>query len=94
MSFYVQYPLLWPRDPLHAGHIPGADSGARTVPIHQSTSLVFHDTTEAARLFELKQYGNIYSRISNPTTAVLEERIVSLEGEEALLDRLDDGSVQ
>ena len=64
---------------LHAGHIPDVDTGARAVPIHQSTSFVFHDTLHAAHLFELKQYGNIYSRISNPTTAVLEERIASLE---------------
>lgn len=64
---------------LHAGHVPDMDTGARAVPIHQSTSFVFHDTLHAAHLFELKQYGNIYSRISNPTTAVLEERIASLE---------------
>jgi len=64
---------------LHAGHIPDLDTGARAVPIHQSTSFVFHDSLHAAHLFELKQYGNIYSRISNPTTAVLEERIASLE---------------
>ena len=62
---------------LHAGHVPDAETGARAVPIHQSTSFVFHDTRHAAHLFELKQYGNIYSRISNPTTAVFEERIAS-----------------
>jgi O-acetylhomoserine (thiol)-lyase len=54
--------------------------GARAVPIYQTTSYVFKDTDEAAHLFELKQYGNIYSRISNPTTAVFEERVASLEG--------------
>ncbi|HWA83521.1 MAG TPA: O-acetylhomoserine aminocarboxypropyltransferase/cysteine synthase family protein [Fimbriimonadaceae bacterium] len=65
---------------LHAGQIPDPYVGARAVPIYQTTSYVFGDTDEAAHLFELKQYGNIYSRISNPTTAVFEERIASLEG--------------
>lgn len=65
---------------LHAGQIPDPYVGARAVPIYQTTSYVFGDTDEAAHLFELKEYGNIYSRISNPTTAVLEERIASLEG--------------
>jgi len=64
---------------LHAGQIPDPYVGARAVPIYQTTSYVFGDTDEAAHLFELKQYGNIYTRISNPTTAVLEERIASLE---------------
>lgn len=64
---------------LHAGHIPDPYTGARAVPIYQTTSYVFNDTDEAAHLFELKQYGNIYSRISNPTTAVFEERMASLE---------------
>lgn len=65
---------------LHAGQIPDPYVGSRAVPIYQTTSYVFEDTAEAAHLFELKQYGNIYSRISNPTTAVLEERLASLEG--------------
>jgi O-acetylhomoserine (thiol)-lyase len=65
---------------LHAGQIPDPYVGARAVPIYQTTSYVFSDAAEAAHLFELKQYGNIYSRISNPTTAVLEERMASLEG--------------
>jgi O-acetylhomoserine (thiol)-lyase len=65
---------------VHAGHIPDAVTGARAVPIYQTTSFVFDDTDQAAQLFELKQYGNIYTRISNPTTAVLEERVASLEG--------------
>lgn len=65
---------------LHAGQIPDPFLGARAVPVHQTTSFVFKNADEAAHLFELKQYGNIYSRISNPTTAVLEERIASLEG--------------
>lgn len=64
---------------LHAGHIPDAVTGARAVPIYQTTSYVFEDTDYAAQLFELKQYGNIYTRLNNPTTAVFEERIASLE---------------
>lgn len=64
---------------LHAGHIPDSVVGARAVPIYQTTSYVFNDADYAAQLFELKQYGNIYTRISNPTTAVFEERIASLE---------------
>jgi O-acetylhomoserine (thiol)-lyase len=65
---------------VHAGHIPDALTGARAVPIHQTTSFVFDDAQQAAELFELKQYGNIYTRISNPTTSVFEERLASLEG--------------
>lgn len=65
---------------VHAGHIPDAVVGARAVPIYQTTSFVFDDTEMAAQLFALKQYGNIYTRIGNPTTAVLEERLASLEG--------------
>lgn len=65
---------------LHAGQVPDPHVGARAVPIHQSTSFVFDSAEHAALLFELKEYGNIYTRISNPTTAVLEERIASLEG--------------
>src|ERR1700761_8326901 len=65
---------------VHAGHVPDSNTGARAVPIYQTTSYVFDNADQAAQLFELKQYGNIYTRISNPTTAVLEERIASLEG--------------
>jgi O-acetylhomoserine (thiol)-lyase len=65
---------------IHAGHVPDATTGARAVPIYQTTSYVFDNADQAAQLFELKQYGNIYTRISNPTTAVLEERLASLEG--------------
>ena len=65
---------------VHAGHVPDAHTGSRAVPIHQTTSYVFDSPDQAAQLFELKQYGNIYTRISNPTTAVLEERLASLEG--------------
>src|SRR5438105_3192796 len=64
---------------LHAGYIPDPVTGARAVPIYQTTSYVFDDVDTAAQLFELKEYGHIYTRIGNPTTAVLEERIASLE---------------
>lgn len=65
---------------LHAGGVPDAATGARAVPIYQTTSFVFDDTADAASLFALQKYGNIYSRIGNPTVAALEERIASLEG--------------
>ncbi|MFC0109021.1 O-acetylhomoserine aminocarboxypropyltransferase/cysteine synthase family protein [Kibdelosporangium aridum] len=65
---------------LHAGGSPDPATGARAVPIYQSTSFVFEDTTDAANLFALQKYGNIYSRIGNPTVAAFEERIASLEG--------------
>jgi O-acetylhomoserine (thiol)-lyase len=65
---------------VHAGHVPDAVTGSRAVPIYQTTSYVFDSPDQAAQLFELKQYGNIYTRISNPTTAVFEERMASLEG--------------
>jgi O-acetylhomoserine (thiol)-lyase len=64
---------------LHAGYIPDPVTGARAVPIYQTSSYVFEDTDKAAALFELKQYGNIYTRMNNPTTAAFEERIASLE---------------
>ena len=64
---------------LHAGHVPDPHVGARAVPIYQTTSYVFQDAEQAAELFDLKLYGNIYTRISNPTTAVFEERVASLE---------------
>ncbi|MDZ4092981.1 MAG: PLP-dependent transferase, partial [Arthrobacter sp.] len=65
---------------LHAGGTPDAEHGARAVPIYQTTSFVFKDTQDAANLFALQKYGNIYSRIGNPTVAAFEERIASLEG--------------
>ena len=65
---------------VHAGHIPDSATGARAVPIYQSTSFVFENTTDAASLFALQKYGLIYSRIANPTVAVFEERMASLEG--------------
>jgi O-acetylhomoserine (thiol)-lyase len=65
---------------VHAGHVPDAATGARAVPIYQSTSFVFDDTTDAASLFALQKYGLVYSRIGNPTVSVLEERLASLDG--------------
>jgi O-acetylhomoserine (thiol)-lyase len=65
---------------VHAGGRPDPATGARAVPIYQTSSYVFSDTDEAANLFALQTYGNIYSRISNPTVAAFEERISSLEG--------------
>ena len=65
---------------LHAGGQPDATTGARAVPIYQSTSFVFDDTADAADLFALQKFGSIYTRIGNPTTAALEERLASLEG--------------
>ena len=65
---------------LHAGQQPDPATGARAVPIYQTTSYVFEDTEHAASLFNLERAGHIYSRISNPTTAVLEERLAALEG--------------
>jgi len=65
---------------LHAGQRPDPVTGARAVPIYQTTSYVFNDTEHAASLFNLERAGHIYSRISNPTVAVLEERISALEG--------------
>ena len=64
---------------LHAGHRPDAETGARAVPIYQTTSYVFEDTDHAAHLFNLQRFGNIYTRIMNPTTAVFEERMAALE---------------
>lgn len=65
---------------LHAGQRPDPQSGSRAVPIHQTTSYVFRDTDQAAALFDLERGGHIYTRISNPTVAVLEERLAALEG--------------
>jgi O-acetylhomoserine (thiol)-lyase len=65
---------------VHAGGVPDAATGARAVPIYQTTSFVFEDTADAAALFALQKYGNIYSRIANPTVAAFEERVASLEG--------------
>ncbi len=70
---------------LHAGHTPDAASHARAVPIYQTTSFTFNDSEHAANLFALKEFGNIYSRIMNPTTDVFEQRVASLEGGMAAL---------
>ncbi len=65
---------------VHAGHHPDSDHGARAIPIYQTTSYVFRDVEHAAGLFNLERQGHIYSRISNPTVAALEERLAALEG--------------
>ena len=70
---------------LHAGQIPDATTGSRAVPIYQTTSYVFDSPEEAASLFNLQTFGNVYSRISNPTVAVFEERMAALEGGRAAL---------
>lgn len=65
---------------LHAGAAPDPATGARAVPIHLTTSFVFESSDQAAALFNLERAGHVYSRISNPTTAVLEQRVAALEG--------------
>jgi O-acetylhomoserine (thiol)-lyase len=64
---------------IHAGQIPDAQTGARALPIYQTTSFVFDSADHAASLFNLQTFGNIYSRLSNPTVAALEERVAALE---------------
>jgi O-acetylhomoserine (thiol)-lyase len=70
---------------LHAGQIPDSATGARAVPIYQTTSFVFDSADHAASLFNLQTFGNVYTRIMNPTTAVFEERMAALEGGRAAL---------
>jgi len=70
---------------LHAGHVPDAETGARALPIYQTTSFVFDSADHAASLFNLQTFGNVYSRISNPTVSALEERVAALEGGRAAL---------
>src|SRR3970282_890085 len=70
---------------LHAGQIPDAATGSRAGPIYQTTSFVFDSAGDAASLFNLQTFGNVYSRISNPTVAVFEDRMPSLEGGRAAL---------
>jgi len=70
---------------LHAGQIPDPATGARAAPIYQTTSFVFDSADHAASLFNLQTFGNVYSRISNPTVAVFEERMAALEGGRAAL---------
>src|SRR6266853_6393393 len=65
---------------LHAGQSPDAATGSRAVPIYQTAAYVFRDTEHAASLFNMERAGHVYSRISNPTVAVLEERVAALEG--------------
>jgi len=65
---------------VHAGQTPDPTTGSRAVPIYQTTSYEFHDADHAGRLFALKEFGNIYTRIMNPTTDVLEKRVAALEG--------------
>lgn len=65
---------------IHAGNIPDQVTGARALPIYQSSAFVFDDTADAAARFALQKYGNIYSRLANPTVASFEERVASLEG--------------
>jgi O-acetylhomoserine (thiol)-lyase len=70
---------------IHAGQIPDAATGARALPIYQTTSFVFDSADHAASLFNLQTFGNVYSRLSNPTVAALEERVAALEGGRAAL---------
>src|ERR1700689_4283022 len=65
---------------VHAGQEPDPSTGSRAVPIYQTTSYLFNDSDHAARLFALKEFGNIYTRIMNPTTDVFEKRVAALEG--------------
>ena len=65
---------------VHAGQRPDPTTGARAMPIYQTTSFVFEDTDHAAELFALQRFGNIYSRIMNPTNGAFEERMATLEG--------------
>ena len=70
---------------LHAGQIPDVSTGARVAPIYQTTSYVFDSADHAASLFNLQTFGNVYTRLSNPTNAVFEERMAALEGGRAAL---------
>ncbi len=81
----IERPLGFNTRALHAGYDPDPTTHARAVPIYQSTSFTFEDSAHAARLFALQEFGNIYSRIMNPTTDVLEKRVASLENGVAAL---------
>src|SRR5829696_2600456 len=70
---------------LHAGQVPDPVTGSRAAPIYQTTSYVFDSAEHAASLFNLQTFGNVYSRLSNPTVAVLEERMAAIEGGRAAL---------
>ncbi len=65
---------------LHAGHAPDAEHGSRAVPVHLTTSYLFRDARHAAALYNMEEGGHLYSRISNPTVAVLEQRVAAMEG--------------
>ena len=65
---------------IHSGQVPDSATGARALPIYQTTSFVFDSADHAASLFNLQTFGNVYSRLSNPTVAALEERVAALEG--------------
>lgn len=80
MNTQKPYPSGLGTKSLHAGQTPDPVTGSRAVPLHQTTSYVFRDTEHAANLFALKELGNIYTRVNNPTTDVLEQRIAALEG--------------
>ena len=73
-------PLQFATLAVHAGQVPDPTTGSRAVPIYQTTSYVFHDAGHAGRLFGLEEFGNIYSRIMNPTNDVFEKRVAALEG--------------
>jgi O-acetylhomoserine (thiol)-lyase len=81
----LERPLGFNTRALHAGYDPDPTTHARAVPIYQTTSFTFDNTDHAARLFALEEFGNIYTRIMNPTTAVLESRVASLENGVAAL---------
>lgn len=81
----AQTPLHPETIALHGGQIPDPTTGARAVPIYQTTSYQFRDTDHAARLFSLQEFGNIYTRLMNPTTDVFEKRIAELDGGAAAL---------
>ena len=70
---------------VHAGHTPDQDTLSRAVPLYQTTSYVFKSSEHAANLFGLKEFGNIYTRLMNPTTDVLEQRLAALDGGVAAL---------
>ena len=70
---------------LHAGQIPDAVTGSRAAPIYQTTSYVFDSAEHASSLFNLQTFGNVYSRLSNPTVSVFEERVAALESGRAAL---------
>ena len=75
---------------IHAGQIPDSATGARALPIYQTTSFVFDSADHAASLFNLQTFGNVYSRLSNPTVAALEERVAALEGGRAAVASIKD----